>query len=749
MNSGKHKGFSIFSRLLVALLGVVVLVSGTLTAIFYIYSRRSLEKQTTETVLQQFETISYHFQYELRDSLMKELQLLSSDPVLDDYIMSSDFEREVAARALERLFLQSLKYSRSYESIAFVNQSGMESVKVSSSGRVRAYRSVAQQPLFLRIRQGQPGSIDIESPSVDRQGNVMFSAGIYKTDADIGKFGGVLVIQHSLKGFLDYLDRIKILGENPLWLFTPDGTVLKQPKDGEALLDPRPALAKGFQKNPVLVRLEGGLLVYQDLSVNPDQPLLRLAISIPNSLLLRDMQSVLRFFLLVSMVSVLVISLIAYVLAAYFSRPIVELAHAATRLAKGDLTTRVRGTATGEVRQLVDSFNRMAGDLEQTTVSKDYVDNIVSSMMDTLIVVSLDGAIMRLNDAACHLLGYEEQELIGQPISRVIGEETGGAAPGLASVLEKESVSTLEKIYLTKNGKKVPVLFSASLMRDAENVVQGVVCVAQDITERKRVEAQLKSFSEELQEINEEMKNFTYIVSHDLRAPLVNIKGFSEELGRSLREIEPCFQKHLPLLDESDKMKIGPILQQDIPEALTFIRSSVTRMDNLIAAILKLSRAGRRKLNPEPVCMRELTRSILNSFAHQIENGRVRVVAEDLPNVVADKTALEQIVGNLLENAIKYLEPGRPGEIEVTAEEYANEVVFHVRDNGRGIAKEDIPKAFEIFRRVGKQDVSGEGMGLAFVKTLVRLQGGRIWCESVPGVGTTFSFTIPQPENAV
>ena len=196
-------------------------------------------------------------------------------------------------------------------------------------------------------------------------------------------------------------------------------------------------------------------------------------------------------------------------------------------------------------------------------------------------------------------------------------------------------------------------------------------------------------------------------------------------------------------------MKIGSILQQDIPEALTFIRSSVTRMDNLISSILKLSRAGRRKLNPEPVCTRELIRSILNSFAHQIENRHVRVVAEDLPEVIADKTALEQIVGNLLDNAIKYLEPGRPGEIEVSAEEYGNEVVFHFRDNGRGMAQEDIPKAFEIFRRVGKQDVAGEGMGLAFVKTLVRLQGGRIWCESVLSVGTTFSFTIPRIENAV
>jgi len=166
-------------------------------------------------------------------------------------------------------------------------------------------------------------------------------------------------------------------------------------------------------------------------------------------------------------------------------------------------------------------------------------------------------------------------------------------------------------------------------------------------------------------------------------------------------------------------------------------------MDTLITAILNLSRLGRRELKTEPVDMGAVVRSILDSLAHQIETNRTEVAIRDLPVITADRIAMEQIMGNLLDNSLKYLEPGRPGRLEIWADVGGEECVFHVKDNGRGIREEEIPRVFELFRRAGRQDVPGEGMGLAFVKTLVRRLGGRIWCESEPGVGSTFSFTLP------
>ncbi len=187
------------------------------------------------------------------------------------------------------------------------------------------------------------------------------------------------------------------------------------------------------------------------------------------------------------------------------------------------------------------------------------------------------------------------------------------------------------------------------------------------------------------------------------------------------------------------------LLKKEIPEALGFIGSSVTRMDALINSVLKLSRLGRNELKPELVRTEDIVQTLLESLAHQLDMHKAKVTIGPLPDLIIDKTAAEQIFGNLLDNALKYLEPSRPGKIEVTAKENAGEAIFTVRDNGRGIAKEDTQKVFELFRRVGRQDVPGEGMGLTYVKTLVRRLGGRIWCESEPGVGSAFRFTIPVP----
>jgi signal transduction histidine kinase len=261
--------------------------------------------------------------------------------------------------------------------------------------------------------------------------------------------------------------------------------------------------------------------------------------------------------------------------------------------------------------------------------------------------------------------------------------------------------------------------------------------------ELQRTGQQLQHYAEEMQIQNDEMKSFTSLVSHDLRAPLVNIKGFSDELSRSIQEIAPPLARLLAASDVSDRAHLSDIIKNDIPQALGFIESSVKRMDSLISAILQLSRIGRRELKPETIDMQALVDSLLKTLAHQLETKRVTVSVKELPAVVADRTAMGQIIGNLLDNAVKYLEPGRDGLLEIRGERTPVDTVITVSDNGRGMVPQDIPRIFELFRRVGKQDVPGEGMGLAYVKTLIRSHGGRIWCDSELGKGTTFSFKIP------
>jgi signal transduction histidine kinase len=290
--------------------------------------------------------------------------------------------------------------------------------------------------------------------------------------------------------------------------------------------------------------------------------------------------------------------------------------------------------------------------------------------------------------------------------------------------------------------------------RNDINILQAVANVLATAIEHKRtqqalqvaydqLELRVKERTAELEGANEELKTFAYTVSHDLRAPLVNIKGFAGELRATLEEVWPAIESLFPHLDEQQRQVIDAAFQQDIPEAVHFIDSSINRMDSLVSAILKLSRLGRKELDFEPVEMKPLAQNVLQSLAHQIEQRQVTIQLRPLPNVVADRTAMEQIMGNILNNAVVYLDSNRPGQIEISGQRYHHETRFQVRDNGRGIAVEDRHKIFELFRRAGKQDVPGEGMGLAYVRTLVRRHGGRIWFESQPDVGTTFFFTIP------
>jgi signal transduction histidine kinase len=338
--------------------------------------------------------------------------------------------------------------------------------------------------------------------------------------------------------------------------------------------------------------------------------------------------------------------------------------------------------------------------------------------------------------------GYQRPILADFVIDGNIEEVPGNYEVHAHSLLIPDGLQA-ERWYTDRDGRKRYIVFDAAPIRNSEGETIAAVETLQDITDRKRAEEKLQKAATDLKERNEEIRSFAYIVSHDLRAPLVNLKGFSSELSRALRELAPLFESGVSLLKADERCKMEELFQKDVPEALEFIDSSVNRMDRLINAILKLSRLGRQELKPKKVDTADLTASILKTLKHQLEQRHTTVITGALPVVIADRTAMEQIMGNLLDNAVKYLSPDRPGRIEIEAETTAGMVTFHISDNGRGIAAHDMEKVFEIFRRAGRQDLPGEGMGLAYVKTLVRRQGGSIRCVSQPGEGTTFTFTIP------
>ena len=241
----------------------------------------------------------------------------------------------------------------------------------------------------------------------------------------------------------------------------------------------------------------------------------------------------------------------------------------------------------------------------------------------------------------------------------------------------------------------------------------------------------------ELRDSNEEIQRYAYIVSHDLRAPLVNVMGFTSELEALKLEILAAGAKQA---DDPARLAV----EREFDESIAFIKTATAKMDKLIGAVLKISREGRRIFQPEPLDMDRLVQAIADAQRHQAEAGGATVKIGPLPRITADRLAVEQVFANLLDNSIKYLNPNRPGLIEVTGVELDGRVRFDVRDNGRGIYPQDHNRIFELFRRSGAQDRPGEGIGLAHVKSLVRSLSGRIEVISSPEAGATFSVTLPK-----
>ena len=257
---------------------------------------------------------------------------------------------------------------------------------------------------------------------------------------------------------------------------------------------------------------------------------------------------------------------------------------------------------------------------------------------------------------------------------------------------------------------------------------------------------QLARANRELDQKSQENEMFVYSVSHDLRSPLVNLQGFSKELGLARAEL---VQLATGAFTPAERERLRALAERDITEAIHFIQTAVTRLSAIIDALLRLSRAGRVEYQPRMVDLGEVVARIVTAMRGTIAERGAELSIGTLPPVWGDPTAVEQIFANLIGNALNYLDPGRPGRIEIgvltpgASTEVEEDPTYYVRDNGLGIAAAYLPKVFAVFQRLHPDAAPGEGIGLALVRRMVERHGGRIWVESEAGVGSTFFVTMP------
>lgn len=257
----------------------------------------------------------------------------------------------------------------------------------------------------------------------------------------------------------------------------------------------------------------------------------------------------------------------------------------------------------------------------------------------------------------------------------------------------------------------------------------------------QKVNHKLQLRTDELGRKNEEVEAFVYIVSHDLRGPLVNLEGFSRELRISCESLAKLVAT-LPMSPEVEA-QARELTEDEIPTSLRFISASTAKFDRLINALLQLSRSGRRDLNPELLDMNALVTMTIDSLMSLVEKSGAQIEVGQLPPAYGDTTAIGQVISNLLTNALRYLQPGRPGRIRITGEHENGMSRYSVEDNGVGMPATAQQKLFQVFHRMRPDLADGEGIGLATVKRVIERHGGRVSAQSTEGIGTTFSFSLP------
>ena len=268
-----------------------------------------------------------------------------------------------------------------------------------------------------------------------------------------------------------------------------------------------------------------------------------------------------------------------------------------------------------------------------------------------------------------------------------------------------------------------------------------------DLEERRKLaETERERLNDELINKNKELEQIVYVASHDLRSPLVNIQGFSNELKRSLKEVDSIMQSiGVFKTDDSlgEKRKLVSVLKTDIPEFLQYIFKSISKMDSLLSGLLKLSRLGRAALNIEQLDMSRLISNVVGSLEFQIKEKDVTVKVDELPPCRGDEVQINQVFSNLLDNALKFIDTSRAGVIQISGQKKDGQVVYCVEDNGIGISKEFQDVIFEIFYKLDGDASSGEGLGLTIVRKILDRESGKIWLESEPDKGSKFFVSLP------
>ncbi|TJY56604.1 PAS domain S-box protein [Sinimarinibacterium sp. CAU 1509] len=349
--------------------------------------------------------------------------------------------------------------------------------------------------------------------------------------------------------------------------------------------------------------------------------------------------------------------------------------------------------------------------------------DLLETAPDAMVIIDTRGRIALVNARAERVFGFSRDEMIGQPIETLIPERLREQHEAhrnrfIGDPRQRPMGTGLDLWARRKDGSEFPVEISLGPLQTSEGSL--VTAAVRDITERKAFEQQLADYAESLKRSNRELEQFAYVASHDLRAPLRSLSGFSQLLQK----------------------RYGDQLDAQAAEFLSYITQSAEHMQALIDDLLAFSRVSTVDKSMSDVDCEAVLAQVERQLRAQIESRGARITHDPLPRVTGIEHELVQLMQNLVSNGIKF-QPGEHPHVHVSAQRLGEFWQFSVRDNGIGLAPEYREKIFLIFQRLHtSEEYEGTGVGLAICKKIVEHHGGNIWVESEPGKGATFFFTL-------
>jgi PAS domain S-box-containing protein len=720
-----------------ALSVVVLLIASSLSMYFSFQNQQKL-------IINEQRFIAQNAANTVKNFVQENLGILEKSAAIGSLATAGQEEQKTV---LERL----LGKVPSFRQLVLLDTQKQELSKVSRLSNLVSYGFIKRigSDMFSQVSQGKMhiGSVYIDETSSEPM--VIMAVPVKDIFGDIK---GTLLAEVNLKFMWDLVGGIKVGNKGLAYVVDRQGNLIasgdiSRVLKGENLI--YLSEVNEFVKGDILTHkdsaevvkgIQGNLVVANhanlgtpDWAVMVELPVLEAYETVITTLITSGLIMLLSFALAI---------IAGIYLAKKITKPIVSLRDAAVRIGEGRLDTQIEIKKNDEIGDLAEAFNQMTGNLRKTTTSIDnlnreiaerkkaeevlrkseeFTRRVIESSGDCIKVLDLEGHLLSMSEGGQKLLEIDDMApyLNLSFIDFWKGKEREGCLEAISKARQGDT-GIFYGYFETAKGTPKWWEIVVSPIKDADGSIDRLLAVSRDITERKLAERRQAQLLEQLEKTNQELKDFAYIVSHDLKAPLRGIKTLAEWITT----------------DYADKF------DDNGKEQINLLTGRVDRMHNLIDGILQYSRVGRAEEEKVVVNLNELATEAIDMIAPP-ENITI-TIENELPTVECGQTRIMQVFQNLLSNAVKYMDKPK-GQIKVGCVEEDGFWKFSVADNGPGIEEKYFEKIFQLFQTLAPRDESeSTGIGLTVIKKIVEMYGGKIWVQSKVGEGSTFFFTLPK-----